>query len=397
MTRAPRRTRWLSRGALGAALLAPALVAATAEAEPCDMLPNPIYLAGTGSKVIASLQQALAGGPFTIVYKLQGSCLAIDEIVNGSTLTSDMILTGKYWDGTSLVDCDLPTDKVADLGFSDVFPSTCGSFPNGLPSNVGEFFGPVEEYTFVVPKASTQKSISREAAYFVFGFGNDSGVEPWTDSTMLFIRDANSGTQQMFGAAIGVPPDRWKGVTETSSGTLATELGKAASPEAAIGVLTGEVYNTYRSTLDVLAYQDADQTCGYWPDSTETAFDKVNVRDGHYAIWGPLHLLTKLDAQGYPIDKDAGDIVAYLTGTKDPPNGFDLIAFLAQANLVPGCAMTVRRETELGPLQSFAPERSCGSYLDSVATGTSTSQACTSKVECPAETPTCSYGYCELQ
>jgi hypothetical protein len=380
----------------GVALLG---VAATsrAEAAPCADLPNPVYVAGTGSKVIASLQTALFGGSTTIVYKLQGSCLAIGGVVNGTPMTSDMGLTGKYWDGTGLVDCDLDAAKVADLGLSDVFPTTCSGFPNGLPNTVSDTFGPVEEYSFVVPKASTQQSISREAAYFVFGFGNDSGVEPWTDSTELFVRDPDSGTQQMFGAAIGVPPTKWKGVSQASSGALATAVAMAPNPEAAIGVLTGEVYNAYRSTLDVLAYQDTDQTCGYWPDSTPTASDKVNVRDGHYAIWGPLHLITKLNASGYPVKPEAADIIGYLQGTKDAPGGLDLISFLAQSNLVPLCAMTVRRDTELGPLQSAAPQRACGCYFESVASGTNACTSCTSDIECPSELPKCNYGFCELQ
>jgi 23S rRNA (guanosine2251-2'-O)-methyltransferase len=32
--------------------------------------------------------------------------------------------------------------NVADLGFSDVFATTCGMLPGGLPSDVGDFFGP---------------------------------------------------------------------------------------------------------------------------------------------------------------------------------------------------------------------------------------------------------------
>ena len=51
----------------------------------------------------------------------------------------------------------------ADIGVSDVFPSTCMALPNGLPSNVHDFSGPVQTMTFVTPHASTQESISAEA------------------------------------------------------------------------------------------------------------------------------------------------------------------------------------------------------------------------------------------
>jgi hypothetical protein len=392
---------WLRCGVASLGVAAVLGAASPANAGLCSALPNPVYVTGAGKVAIAELAQALTSSGISLVYKLQGSCLAVDAILNGTHVGTPADLTASYWDASSAeVKCDLdPTGNVADLGLSDVFPSTCQSLPGGLPSNVGDFFGPVEAYTFVVPKASTQKSISKAAGYFVFGFGNDSGVDPWTDETVMFVRDASSGTQQMFGAAIGVPPDRWKGTPATSSGDLVTKIVKSTKPEATIGILTAEVAGTAanRAQLSTLAYQDTDQSCGYWPDSTASGLDKRNVRDGHYAIWGPLHLLTKLDGMGYPINKTAGDVVAYLTGTKLAPGAFDLISLLAASNIIPACAMQVRRESELGPLASFAPTRACGCYFEQVATGKTECTPCKSDVECPAAASKCNYSYCETQ
>jgi hypothetical protein len=392
----PRSFRHCAAALLGAAAVLGA--AAPARAALCSALPNPVYITGGGKVAIADLAKALSSSGISLVYKLQGSCLAVDAILNGTHVGTMTDTVASYWDASVEQKCDLdPAGNVADLGLSDVFPSTCQSLPGGLPSNVADFFGPVEAYTFVVPKASTQKVISKAAGYFVFGFGNDSGVAPWTDESFLFVRDANSGTQQMFGAALGVPPSRWRGVSATSSGDLVTKVKNSAKPEATIGILTAEVYGDNRASMKELAYQDADQSCGYWPDSTPSGFDKRNVRDGHYAVWGPLHLLTKLDGNGYPINKSAGDIVAYLTGTKSAPGSLDLIALLAKASIIPACAMQVRRMSELGPLSSFAPERACGCYFDAVATGTTTCKACMSDVECGQGAPKCNYGYCETQ
>jgi len=372
--------------------------APSAEAALCSTLVNPVYITGGGKVAIADLARALSASKISLVYKLQGSCLAVDAILNGTPVGSATDVTASYWDSSTELKCDLdPKGQVADLGLSDVFPSTCQTLPGGLPSNVGDFFGPVEAYTFVVPKTSTQKVISKAAGYFVFGFGKDSGVEPWTDESFVFIRDPSSGTQQMLGVALGVPPDKWVGNVATSSGDLVTKLTASTKPEVTIGILTAEVAGESRATLSTLAYQDTDQTCGYWPDSTPSGFDKRNVRDGHYAVWGPLHLLTKLDGMGYPINKSAGDVVSYLTGTKLAPGGFDLIALLAAANIVPACAMQVRRMSELGPLTSFAPERACGCYFEEAATGKTTCKACTSDVECGDAAPKCNYGYCETQ
>lgn len=373
-------------------------VARPASAAPCSSLPNPVYVTGSGKVIVADLAKTLSTNGITLVYVLQGSCLAVDAILNGTKVGSPTLTKGAYWDTTNELSCDLdPAGVVADLGLSDVFSSTCFDLPNGLPSNVGDFFGPVEAYTFVKPKASTQKSISREAAYFVFGFGNDSGVAPWTDETSLFVRGATSGTQQMFGVAIGVPPEKWKGVVAASSADVVTKVSMSANPEATIGILTAEVSGASRAQLDVLAYQDAGQTCGYWPDSTPTSFDKRNVRDGHYPIWGPLHLLTKLDTNGYPLNQVAGDVIGYLTGTKAPPGSFDLIALLGGANIIPQCAMQVRRTSELGPLASFAPPGACGCYFEAVATGTTQCKSCSNDVDCTAAAPKCNYGYCETQ
>lgn len=385
----------------GAALLGAAAVlgaASPASAGLCSNLPNPVYVTGAGRVAIAELAKALTSSGISLVYKLQGSCLAVDAILNGTPIGTMADLTASYWDAATELKCDLdPEGNVAALGLSDVFPSTCQSLPGGLPSNLGDFFGPVEAYSFVVPKASTQKTISKAAGYFVFGFGNDSGVAPWTDESFIFVRNESSGTQQMFGVAVGVPPDRWKGTPATSSGDLVTKIAMSTNPEATIGIVTAEVAGENREYLNTLAYQDTDQTCGYWPDSTPSGFDKRNVRDGHYAVWGPLHLLTKLDGMGYPINKTAGDVIAYLTGTKLAPGAFDLISLLAGANIIPACAMQVRRMSELGPLASFAPERACGCYFDQVATGKTECKPCMSDVECPAASPKCNYSYCETQ
>ncbi len=59
--------------------------------------------------------------------------------------------------------------------------------------------------------------------------------------------------------------------------------------------------------------------------------------------------------------------------------------------------MTVQRDTELGPLASFQPERSCGCYFDKVAGGSTTCKACTADAECPATAPRCNYQLCEAQ
>jgi len=373
--------------------------AAPARAELCSARPNPVYVNGGASVFVEALGKLLAGEGTTIIYKKQGSCLAVDSILNGTKLTGKVIDAkgGVYWDATTQYDCDFDDlGNVADIGISDVFPSTCQSLPNGLPSDIGDYLGPVEAYGFAVPVASSQKVISRNAAYFVFGFGADSGVEPWTDPTQIFIRGASSGTQQMLAQALGVDVNKWKGTLATSSSDIVNQLNMAPDKERAIGILASEVAIANDVTVKVLAYQDVGQTCGYYLDSTPTSHDKRNVRDGHYPIWGPFHILTKLDQTGYPINPIANDIKGYAVGTKDPV-GVDLVQVLTKAGLVPECAMHVTRSSEMGPLSSFQPPRSCGCYFDQLATGSSSCKPCMSSNDCPNTNPVCNYGFCEVQ
>jgi hypothetical protein len=388
----------------GAAVLT---AAGPARAAPCSTLPAPVvYVTGSGKVTMKDLGTVLAMNKVaTIVYFNEQSCLAIDAIVNGAPInTTSTNFSASYWDAVgNQQSCDLPVaappmGQRADIGISDIFPATCNSLPNGLPTNVHDFFGPIEAYVFVVPSNSMQTSISREAAYFVYGFGSGSGVAPWTDQTYIFQRDPASGSQVIMGLAIGVPPTKFQATSTMNSADMLTKVGTSMiKPEATIGFLSGEVSGMMgASTVKGLAYQDSDQTCGYWPDSTATAKDKRNVRDGHYAIWGPLHLLTTVDNQGYPTNLTAKSIIAYLTGTEDLPGG-DIIKLAADAGIVPECAMQVTRTSELGPLASFQPLRSCGCYFDSLTSGTTTCQACMANADCPMPTPRCNYNFCEAQ
>jgi hypothetical protein len=286
---------------------------------------------------------------------------------------------------------------LADVGISDVFASTCFQLPGGLPATVADILGPVQTMTFVAPAASEQRSISAEAAYYVYGFGADSGVPPWNDETVMFHRDDQSGTQRMIAAAIGVPPTRWKGVTATSSGDLLMRISMASLISSSIGILASDVAQDNRTSVRILAYRHFGQSCGYYPDSDEIQNDKANVRDGHYAIWGPLHLLTRLSGLGYPVSSVAANVIGYLAGTKPAPPGLDLIALEAQKHVVPQCAMRVKRVQEMGPLASFAPPGSCGCYYEQVANGGTSCKPCAASLDCPASAPVCSYGYCETQ
>jgi hypothetical protein len=93
-----------------------------------------------------------------------------------------------------------------------------------------------------------------------------------------------------------------------------------------------------------------------------TAFDKRNIRDGHYPIWGAIHIYTRVDEAGIPINAGANRFINLTLGT-DEIEGLDPIALEATSNLIPQCAMTVARTEDGGPLSSSLPPRPCGMLL----------------------------------
>lgn len=375
-------------------------LARSASAAKCASLPSPVYMTGSTAArpllIEISRYFSSQSPPITIVYQGQGSCAGVDAILNATPIKG----TGAFstWDSTGTeVKCDVPDDApvVADVGISDVFAPTCFSLPGGLPSNVADFLGPVQAMTFVTRKGSPERSISAEAAYNVFGFGSDSGVAPWTDEKLLFKRDALSGTQQMIAAAIGVPASRWKGTATTGSSDLQKQLVAASPVEKTLGILAADVAQDNRVLINMLAYRHSGQSCGYLPDRDATSNEKQNVRDGHYAIWGPMHFFTRIDNGGIPVKRTAADVIGYLSGTKATPTELDLIALEAQRHVVPPCAMRVKRTQELGPMMSVSPAGACGCYFEKMANGSTSCTTCMRPGDCPSTRPVCSYGYCE--
>lgn len=393
------------RGAgAAAAIVILALSATRAEAADCHGLSNPLFVAGSSAvkPLLAEIAKLLVvtqrpEGPVTVVYLGVGSCVGVDAILNGTGLSGSAL---SYWDdqGTEQTcSLDVAAATRADIGVSDVFASTCFNLANGLPSNITDFLGPVQTMTFVVPRSSTQSSISGEAAYYVFGFGADSGAQPWTDEAFLFQRNDQSGTQRMISRAIRLDPSRWRGVSTMSSGDLRQRVIAAGNvnPEASVGILAADEADDNRAALKVLAYQHFGQSCGFFPDRGPTSYEKRNVRDGHYVIWGPLHLLTTVDGNGRPTNAIANDVISYMIGTKPPPSGLDLIYLEAQRHVVPQCAMRVTRTQEIGPLQPYTPSSPCGCYYEQLTNGSTTCMPCGVDSDCSASGVVCSYHFCE--
>lgn len=364
----------------------------------CADKPTPIYgLGGSATKpLLGKIAAALAAAnpPRTIVYQAPGACLGINGLISGTPITG----TATYWDTTGAEQtCKLPdTGQAIDFANMGNSAASCPGVGT-LPEGIGDFLGAVNAYTLIVPKASSQLSISSEAAYFAFGFGQTGQAQPWVDETQLFKRDANSAAQLFIAIATGVPAEKFKGIdTKSNSGTI-TGVAQATKPEAALGLVSGEVADANRASVRILAYQHKGQRCGYLPDSTATSFDKRNVRNGQYYLWAPLHFFAKVDAQKKIVNPEVANFIGLFTGEVEPPAGVDILAIESKAGNVPKCAMNVWRETDLGEVTSYKPEKPCGCYFESITTGTNSCTACSDNAACPSSSPVCRYGFCEAR
>jgi hypothetical protein len=284
-----------------------------------------------------------------------------------------------------------------DIGESDVFSSTCDGF--GAPGgSIGEYVGPIQAMAFVVPGKSRETAITAEAARAVFGLG---GAAPWTDPSLFFVRNSGTGTQQMIGHAIAVPAASFWGLdrgTAAEVDSLMRVISDDTLAEQAIGIISTDWYDDDRVNLRALAFKAAGQECAYLPDSTEFKKDKRNVRDGHYPIWGPVHFFTAVD-NGVPVSPGAQ---AFVSVVSVPNVQQALLDAFIGSSLVPGCAMSVQRSSELGPLSPYSPPFQCGCYFEASPSvnGAAPPECtrCTTPNDCTdPRRPACNLGYCEVQ
>ncbi len=367
-----------------------------------DLSRNVIY--STGSTNFLPLLQAvaplLAAGapPYVVVFQPQTSCRGVASMFDADPTRRIIRDIPNNWafffdaQGTKH-SCRLsPEGNTVDVGESDIYSRTCGYEPR---AGVADYLGPIQAINFVVPAASPERVISAEAAHLLFGAGGNQGnVQPWIDPRYYFVRSAGTGTIQLTSRAINVPPTSWWGIDRLSSDNLrdSMEVVDPMVVERAIGVLSSDFADKARANLRTLMFQSTGQACGYLPDSTPTANDKANVRDGHYPIWGPIHLFAAT-TNGVPSAAADALVRRFSVPRLEQP----LIDAIVASGYIPACAMRVRRDQEMGPIASYQPQFGCGCYYESRATGRSSCATCANAADCPAGRPACNYGFCEPQ
>jgi hypothetical protein len=370
-----------------------------------------LYMTGSSNfpPLLSKLASLIVTAGYTPVYQVTSSCAGVASVFGadpGSRVLSDPTpgsggqYAAYYAQDGSATPCLLgPGGAAVDVGESDIFSTTCD--PSEVPGGaVGEYLGPIQAMVFVVPGKSSQTAISAEAARMVFGMGGRA-ASPWTNPSLYFVRNAGTGTQQLIGHAIDVPAGAFWGVdrgTASKVDALLRVISDASLAEQAIGILATNYYDVDRANVKALAFRATGQECAYLPDSTEFTKDKRNVRDGHYVIWGPLHFFASV-ANGVPVSPAAQTFVSIVSV---PDLAQSLLDAFVGASLVPSCAMTVTRSTELGPLSAYAAPFQCGCYFEASPSVNGTAPAgcapCATAADCtdPAR-PACNLGYCEVQ
>jgi len=379
--------------------------------DPAQGRSQAVYLTGSSNfpPLLAKLAPLVGAAGYTPVFQVTNSCHGVRAIFGSNpgdgTITDPAPGSGAKYatyynaDGTS-ASCLLgPNGAQVDIGESDIFSTTCTDFgpPGG---DVGEFLGPIQAMVFVVPGKSAQSAITAEAARAVFGMGGTKAA-PWTDPSLYFVRNANTGTQQIIGHAISVPGGAFWGMDRGTAANVDALMKDIANPmlaNQAIGIISADYYDADRDNLKALAFRAPGQDCAYLPDSTEFKKDKRNVRDGHYPIWGPVHFFARISS-GVPVSPGAQAFVSIVSVPNVPQKLLD--AFIA-SSLVPSCAMSVQRSSELGALSPYSAPFRCGCYFEaSRAVNGAAPQGCqhcnTSNDCTDPSRPACNLGYCEVQ
>jgi hypothetical protein len=162
--------------------------------------------------------------------------------------------------------------------------------------------------------------------------------------------------------------------------------------ESTIGILSSDFADKSRANVRVLAFQQRGQRYAFLPDSSPGSFDKANVRDGHYPIWGAIHFVAATQ-NGSPSPAATALITRFSVAKLNQT----LVSAIVSAGFVPPCAMKVTHTSEVGPLTSYQPPFGCGCFYDKLTNGSTTCQVCGGPGDCSTTPAACNYGYCEKQ
>jgi len=407
--------RWFFFAAAALLVPTPALAQPACRSLPDEPVGGPIpkiYIENgdTQEPLIRRLGRKLLDGPnpLRIVYRNRPTCALRDDlflknkVVAVSEGNPPALRRVRYFPvapGSDPVECtadataltDTPT---FDLGIGATYLSSCA--PRTQPADIAVKDGPVQAYGFVTKKDSPQVAITAEEAYLAYGFPEGQGdAQPWVVQDLRFKRNNTASTTLTMAAAMRLTAAQLKAAPDfqTSEALIAAVIG-SSNAAATLGILGVELYDDRRATdLKFLAFKTFGQRFAYFPDSTNTSFDKQNVRDGHYLPWSPTPYIF-VSADGVtPSDTKANRIFDLVNGNAAEAN-VNGLEEVAAVSLVPECAMKVTRAADGGDLSLYDPPAPCGCYFEAkVRNGSTTCTVCTDDGPCAGGK--CRFGYCE--
>ena len=393
------------------ATIPPLVNPATVPIQPCaEAGPNLIYMYGTSdfAPLLRAVQPLLSANTpkYRAIYQNATSCGGVASVFDSTKRLMKDPAPGSssyafYFDdnGTQTTCLLTPGGNTIDIGVSNLFSATCNTdtatFVSGL--GVNDYRGPVVPFVLSVPATSTETVISAEAAHMVFGRGGRANGDgslmdamPWTNPTYYFIRNSGAGSTVLTSLVIGVPKAKFWGVDRLSTDNLRDSMLASTATNQSIGILSIDYADKNRGNLRSLYLQASGQSSGYLPDSNKNSFDKLNVRDGHYPLWGYVHFFTPVGAGGVPSDAAKTLVTRFSVARLDQM----LLDNIIGASLVPQCAMKVQRQGEIADYNEQSGLQ-CGCYFDWKTKGSNSCTPCSSPSDCPSDKNACNYGYCE--
>jgi hypothetical protein len=439
-----RNSLWASAVALVCALLSSRGALAQVATQTCDFLPNKIYLHGTTAvkPLIAVLGARLAAlpTPYTLLYQQVDACNAVSTVANNANISQSgaphvysLAQTPKNPDAYKDDTCTLNAGSIiaADVGLADVYFNSCPIYspdtlrdPNLNPASSGspamDFLGPIQAMVFVTPQSNfSSQYLLMEEAQDILACGTGAKVYPYIDPKQLNLYDHEggftNGVPLMTYDCLNLPTSYYPRSADQAyfvkpSFYPQPEIAiigiilSSINPSAAIGFVSGENYDEHRDTLKSLAIVGPGQGAGnkaYLPDFDATTRDRRNVRDGHYTIQGPLHMIARVGADNVPSSPMAQRFINWMQGKPgmpgEDPLPFNILDIFATTGVVPQCAMKVIRASECGPFKPYKDAAPCGCYFESKATGVAIPGGCTpctSAADCSGGRM-CSFGFCE--
>ncbi|MBL9003730.1 MAG: hypothetical protein JNJ46_05750 [Myxococcales bacterium] len=383
--------------------------ASPAQAGPCSDVKNAVYVATTPAaeqyvEKIAQFLQLDDANPLPVIWQVTTSCRAAESVVLDTSPTGPCASgaclkgTAKVWplDRSPVKTCELDANGThIHVAVSDVFPASCRKLATKPISGVLDVLGPISPYAMVMSAQATEAAIHAEEAHFVFGEGQMAKVKPWlNDSAVVHLSDQDAGPL-LLSPRIKLPIGNWRtGRQVTSPDEVFTSL--TMEPATALSILPTTLIDRRRADVRVLGFQSIGQRGAFFPDRKTNTFDKQNVRDGHYPLWGYMHLLMLADPvrPTQALSLAAARVADILSG-KEKVAARDTLPMQVTHGFVPQCAMRVAKASDGAPLTPAPAKDACHCWFEkNVQGGLLNCGECKDGMTCSVGT--CRRNFCEV-